>query len=91
MKATRLLIVLVTTGALQAQARLDSNQMRNDLFAAMGGKPDALKRMLDTSQKLLDQNPDHAQALVWHGAATIGTFFMEAQKGNAQAAMLIFQ
>ena len=91
MKATRLLIVLVTAGALQAQARLDSNQMRNDLFAAMGGKPDALKRMLDTSQKLLDQNPDHAQALVWHGAATIGSFFMEAQKGNAQAAMSIFQ
>ena len=91
MKATQLLMVLITTGALLAQTRLDSNQMRNDLFAAMEGNPNALKRMLDTSQKALDQNPDHAQALVWHGAATIGSFFMEAQKGNAPAAVPIFQ
>jgi len=91
MKATRLLVVLVTTGALMAQTRLDSNQMRNDLFSAMGGNPNALKRLSDTSQSALDQNPDHAQALVWHGAATIGSFFMEAQKGNTQAAVAIFQ
>ena len=84
MKATRVLMVLLTTGALLAQTRLDSNQMRNDFFAAMAGNTDALKRMLDASQKMLDQNPDHPQALVWHGAATIGNFFMEAQKGNAR-------
>jgi hypothetical protein len=50
MKGTRVLVVLLTTGALLAQTRLDSNQMRNDLFAAMAGNADALKRMLDTSQ-----------------------------------------
>src|SRR4051812_10874618 len=91
MKATRLLAFLIMTGALLAQTRLDSNQMRNDLFAAMRGNSDALKRMLDSSQKVLDQNPDHAQALAWHGAATIGSFFMEAQNGNAQVAVPIFQ
>ena len=89
MKAKLVLVVLLTTGALLAQTRLDSNQMRNDLFAAMAGNTDALKRILDASQKMLAQNPDHAQALVWQGAATISSFFMEAQKGNARA--LVFQ
>ena len=83
MKAKLVLVILLTTGALRAQTRLDSDQMRNDLFAAMAGNTDALKRILDASQKMLAQNPDHAQALVWRGAATISSFFMEAQKGNA--------
>jgi tetratricopeptide (TPR) repeat protein len=65
--------------------------MRNDLFAAMMGSADALRRMLDVSAKALDENPDHAQALVWHGAATLSEFFMEAQKGNARTAMGTFQ
>lgn len=87
MKPLRLVLVILTATTLLAQARLDSNQMRNDLFAAMEGNADALKRVLDASQKVLTENPDHAQALVWHGAAMLGGSFMEAQKGNPQAAM----
>ena len=49
MKALRLLLVALAAGSLSAQTRLDSNQMRNDLFAAMAGNADALKRMNEAS------------------------------------------
>ena len=91
MNALRLLLFIFAAATLLAQARLDSNQMRSDLFAGMAGNPDALKRLNDVSSKALAGNPDHAQALVWHGAAMLGEFFMEAQKGNAQAFMGHFQ
>jgi len=92
MKALRLLLVtFAATSFLMAQTRLDSNQMRNDLFSAMTGNADGLKRINEASSKVLAQNPDHAQALLWHGSATLAGFFMEAQKGNAQSAMASFQ
>ena len=91
MKLLRLLLVILMATTLLAQIRLDSNQMRNDLFAAMAGNADALKRVLDATQKVLIENPDHAQALVWHGAATLNGVFIEAEKGNSQAAMSKFQ
>jgi tetratricopeptide (TPR) repeat protein len=87
MKTLRFLTVVLASAVLLGQTRLDSNQMRNDLFAGMTGNPDALKRMKDSSAKVLAENPDHAQALVWHGAATLGGFFIDAQKGNAQTSM----
>ncbi|HET9215634.1 MAG TPA: LytTR family DNA-binding domain-containing protein [Terriglobia bacterium] len=87
MKAFRLLLVTFAAGSLLAQTRLDSNQMRNDLFAALAGNADALKRMNEASSKVLAANPDHAQALLWHGTATLAEFFMDAQKGKAQSGM----
>jgi len=86
MKIVRFVIATVAAGTLLAQVRLDGNKMRNDLFAAMAGSPDALKRIQDASEKVLGENPDHAQAVMWHGVATLGSFFQEAQKGNAQTA-----
>jgi tetratricopeptide (TPR) repeat protein len=90
MKTIQTLMVVLMAGSLLAQDRLDSNQMRSDLFAAMAGSPERLQNMLDASGKILARNPDHAQALLWHGAATLGGFFAEAQKGNVMAAMPAF-
>jgi tetratricopeptide (TPR) repeat protein len=86
MKVTRLLILVLAAGTLAAQVRLDGNKMRNDLFAAMAGNADALKRIIDSSEKMLTEHPDHAQAMMWHGIGVMGSFFQEAQKGNVQAA-----
>jgi hypothetical protein len=80
MKLLRLLLVILTATTLLAEIRLDSNQLRNDLFASMAGNADALKRVLDATQKVLIENPDHAQALVWHGAATLNGVFIEAER-----------
>ena len=86
MKTVQFAMAALAAGTLLAQARLDSAKMRTDLFAGIAGNADALKRMLDASEKLLAENPDHAQALMWHGVATMGSFFQEAQKGNSQQA-----
>lgn len=86
MKIARFVVGALAAGMLMAQIRLDSNKMRNDLFASMAGNTEAMKRMLGASGKVLAEDPDHAQALLWHGVATIAAFFPEAQKGNAQAA-----
>jgi tetratricopeptide (TPR) repeat protein len=90
MKTIRTLMVVLMAGTLLAQDRLDSTQMRNDLFAAMAGRPERLQNMLEASGKVLARTPDHAQALLWHGVATLAGFFGEAQKGNFQAAMPAF-
>ena len=90
MKTIRILLIVLVTGSLLAQDRLDSNKMRDDLFAAMAGKPERLQPILDASGKILASNPNHGQALLWHGVATLAGFFGEAQKGNWQAAMPAF-
>jgi len=87
MKTIRLFLVMLMAGTLLAQDRLDSNQMRNYLFSALSGNAEALQGLYDASEKMLKDKPDHAQALVWHGAANFGSFFMEAQKGNMPGAM----
>ena len=82
MKTLRCFFVLLAAGTLMAQTRLDSNQMRNDLFAGMAGNADALKRISETSAKTLADNPDHAQALVWHGIATLGRILHAGAEGE---------
>ncbi|HEX5432403.1 MAG TPA: hypothetical protein VFW83_10580 [Bryobacteraceae bacterium] len=45
--------------------------MRNEVFAGLAGNMDALKRAIDTCEKALAQNPNDAEALVWHGIALL--------------------
>jgi hypothetical protein len=42
-----------------------------DLFSGFGGNPGALQRALDVTGVTIAANPSHAQALAWHGAATL--------------------
>jgi tetratricopeptide (TPR) repeat protein len=56
-----------------AQERLDTAAMRNDLFAALSGNGDAVTRLVTNSERLLAANPDHPQALVWHGMTLLAT------------------
>lgn len=42
-----------------------------DLFNGFGGNADALKRAMDATAQTIAANPEHAQALAWHGAATL--------------------
>jgi mono/diheme cytochrome c family protein len=48
-----------------------STQVMADLFSGVGGNAGALKRALDATASTLTANPNHAQALAWHGAATL--------------------
>jgi tetratricopeptide (TPR) repeat protein len=85
MRVIRVLFIFLAA-TFPAQTRLDTDQLRNDLFAAMAGNAEALQRVFVSTENVLKENPNHAQALVWHGAATMGRFFVEPP-GNPQAAM----
>ena len=69
MMIARLIACVLMAGTLLAQVLLDTtDRIQNDFFAAVSGDPAALKRVVDACENLLRENPDHAQALVWHGA-----------------------
>jgi hypothetical protein len=65
------LAILAAAGvaaASLAQERFDY-QVRDDMFRAFGDNEAALKSALATIEEKLSENPDHAEALVWRGAA----------------------
>ncbi len=62
--------VLLLSGSLAAQSRLDV-AVRNDMVAGFAGNLEALHRAMAACEKLLAENPDNAEALVWHGAGTL--------------------
>lgn len=63
-----------TTPAAQAE-RLD-NQVREDFFAGYAGNAEALKRGMAKCEERLKSEPDHAEALAWHGG---GLMFQAGQ------------
>ncbi len=44
------------------------HKVRQDFFAGIAGDKEALARGMKTTEEFLAQNPDHAEALVWHGS-----------------------
>jgi tetratricopeptide (TPR) repeat protein len=57
--------------AAHAQARFD-HVVRNDFFAGLMGDKAALDRGMKKCEEVLKENPNHAEALVWHGAGVFG-------------------
>jgi len=77
-------------GLSKAQQRFD-HLVRNDFFAGFAGNKEALARAIATAEKILADHPNHAEALVWHGA---GVFFQSGQlfrAGNAEKGMELYQ
>lgn len=70
MKAITFTLAAFAAVTLMAQVRFNP-QIRNDLFGAFGGDLTAFKRGMDACEKLLAQNPNNAEALVWHGAGIL--------------------
>ena len=57
-------------------------QIVRDLFDGLGGNADALKRGFDATSQIIAGNPNHAEALAWHGAATL---FQSSTSANLSA------
>ncbi len=77
-------------GTLQAQQRYD-HRVRNDFFAGFTGDAAALERGMKAAEATLGENPDHAEALVWHGS---GLYYMAGQafqKGDVEKGMALAQ
>ncbi len=81
------IITVGITAASLAQERFD-NQVRDDMFRAFGGNEAAFKNALSIIEEKLRENPDHAEALVWRGAARYweaGQAFAAGDSAGAQA------
>jgi hypothetical protein len=64
-----LVVSSMQTGAQPAD-RFDM-LVRADFFAGFGGDADRLARGMETCERVLRDNPRHAEAMVWHGSGLI--------------------
>jgi hypothetical protein len=76
---------IVLAAGVAAQERFDL-KVREDLFAGMDGDDAAFTRAMVLMDETLARQPDHAEALVWRGAARLfraGTLFRNGDFSNA--------
>lgn len=74
---------------LRAEQRFD-HVVRNDFFSGFAGNQEAMARAMKASEAALQENPNHAEAMVWHGA---GVFFQSGQliqKGEQAKGMELY-
>jgi tetratricopeptide (TPR) repeat protein len=62
------ILAAVGIASAHAQERFDY-EVREEMFRAFGGNEAALKSAMATIEAKLKEQPDHAEALVWRGAA----------------------
>jgi tetratricopeptide (TPR) repeat protein len=83
-------LLLGAAGELWGEVRFD-HVVRNDFFSGFLGDKVALQRGMETTEKVLAENPKHAEALVWHGS---GLFFQGGsafQQGDREKGMALTQ
>ena len=61
--------------------------VRADFFAGFAGDQARLAKGMETCEKLLAENPNHAEALVWHGTGVAFKAGMAFQSGDMQRGM----
>ena len=89
MKFTHVIVVTaVAVLSVNAQQRFAPGL---DFFAGMAGDAAAFQRGMDATEKILAENPNHAEALVWHGMGTAQIAGQEFGKGNMPRAMELLQ
>ncbi|HEY1242557.1 MAG TPA: hypothetical protein VGF16_18475 [Bryobacteraceae bacterium] len=94
MRIPKVVVLPLAALALAAQSGFEYDAVQRGVFAGLMGDKAALQRAMEACEKALADNPNHAQALVWHGIGTVGASggdFAIAQKGIAEmdrAAML---
>lgn len=82
------LAVVWAAAALSAQAPARFDMLvRTDFFAGFAGDEARLKNGMDACEKTLAENPNHAEALVWHGSGLAFQGGMAFMRGDQQAGM----
>lgn len=80
-----------TTAVLTGQTGRFDHKVRNDFFSGFGGNKEAFENGMKVAAETIAENPNHAEALVWHGA---GMYFQAGQyfqKGDPQKGMELYQ
>lgn len=66
-------------------------QVRSDFFDGLRGDVAALDRAVKVCDDVLAKQPDHAEALVWHGAAMMGRARLAFGGGDRATGMKLYQ
>jgi tetratricopeptide (TPR) repeat protein len=86
---TWIAVMAVWAAQAAAQPEVKSERfdhlVRADFFAGFGGDQARLKKGMEACERALAENPNHAEALVWHGAGLAFQGGMAFQRGNMQA------
>jgi tetratricopeptide (TPR) repeat protein len=61
------------------------------MFAGLAGNMEALARAMAACERILAEDPNHAEALVWHGSGTVFLSGRAFQEGDAPRGMTLFQ
>jgi len=64
-----MIMTALGAAAIAAAAERFDYQVRDDMFRAFGGNEAAMKNAMAKIEETLAAEPDHAEALVWRGAA----------------------
>lgn len=77
------------TTLLQAADRFD-HKVRNDFFAGFAGDREAFARGMKAAGETIAADPNHAEALVWHGSGLYFMAGMAFQKGDTAKGMELY-
>lgn len=78
-----LFLVIPQTGARPTEQRFDL-VVRGDFFAGFAGDQARLAKGMEACERVLAANPNHAEALVWHGSGLAFNAGMAFQKGDTK-------
>jgi tetratricopeptide (TPR) repeat protein len=88
--AKKTLIVIGFAVIALAAERFDM-RVRNDFFLGVSGDAEALDRAMKVTEETLAENPQHPEAMVWHGVGLLYRSGGLFQKGEFQVAQPMFQ
>jgi len=91
--ATFVLTLLLAAFELVAPASAQRFDMvvRADFFAGYAGDEARLQKAMALCESILAENPNHAEALVWHGSGLLFQAGRAFQAGDAQSGLQLFQ
>src|SRR5258708_10236606 len=76
-------VILLCAGILASQDRF-AHKVGNYFFAGCAGNAASLEKGMKICERVLADNPKHAEAMVWHGAALFYQAGQAFQKGDMQ-------
>jgi tetratricopeptide (TPR) repeat protein len=76
--------VILTAAGQTTQAQRFDMLVRTDFFAGFAGDEARLAKGMDACERVLADNPKHAEALVWHGAGLAFRAGRAFLKGDSQ-------
>jgi hypothetical protein len=76
--------------AAAAPAERFDEKVRADFFDGMAGDTAAMERAMKVCEETLAKNPQHAEALVWHGAGVISRARGAFEAGNRQQGIAFY-